>query len=298
MAALFAVTLVAALATATSAEEQGAIRAFAGIPPIQYAVDRIGGAHVETSVLVPPGQSPHSFDATPRQMVALAESRVYFAVGLPFERELLARIEGLDPDLTVVDTGRGVPRRTFEERGHEEEHGDALEHPDTAPTDPHIWLSPRLFRVQARNVLLALSAIDPEHEDDYRENYEKLIIDLNALDAEIGQALAPVRGRAVYVFHPAFGYLTDAYGLTQVAVETGGSEPSARELAVLIRRAREDGVRVIFVQPQFATKSAEAVAREIGGAVVPIDPLAYDYLKNLRDMAGRIQSALWDGGDE
>jgi zinc transport system substrate-binding protein len=299
-----AILLTIALVATTAVAAGATIRAFAGIPPIEYAVDRIGGEHVATNVLVPPGQSPHSFDATPRQMVALAESDVYFSIGLPFERGLLGRIEELNPNLAVVDVGHGVPRRRFADDHHEDERNDApphedaddeAEHDHVAPAalpDPHVWLSPRLFRIQARNVMLALVEIDPEHADEYRESYVRLIADLNALDAEIAEALAPIRGRSVYVFHPAFGYFTDTYGLKQVAVETGGSEPGARDLARLIEQARADGVRVIFVQPQFAARSAEAVAREIGGAVVPIDPLAYDVVGNLGSIAGKVRAAL------
>lgn len=298
---LLAIAMLATSATCSADSGKGSLdglAAFVSIPPQQYVVDRIGGPHVMTEVLVAPGQSPHSFDATPRQMVALAESPIYFAIGLPFERELLGRIEELNPDLAIVDMGRGVPRRALNEHGDDEDgHGPAHEsgrHADVAvgTADPHIWLAPRLLQIQARNVCDALVELDPAHADDYRANLERFLTDLNDLDAEIAEALAPVGGKSVYVFHPAFGYLTDAYGLRQVAVETGGSEPSAKELAGLIERAREDGIRVIFVQPQFSAKSAEAVAREIGGTVVPIDPLAYEYLTNLRTMASRIRKAL------
>ena len=316
--ALFAMAILAAsvAGSAVSGEEPAdALRVFVTIPPAQYVVDRIGGPHVATEVLVPPGQSPHSFDVTPRQMVTLVESRAYFAIGLPFEREIIERIESLSSQLTIVDMGRGVPRRRLIEHGSEggsdEPEGSASTHEHGAPpgpvdtrdrqghaeeepggTDPHIWLAPALLKLQAKNVFEALAELDPEHAAEYGGNLDRLIDDLDALDAEIAEALAPIRGRAVYVFHPAFGYLTDAYGLEQVAVEIGGSEPGPRGLARLIERAKGDGVRVIFVQPQFASSSAEAVARAIGGAVVPIDPLAYDCAANLRTMASRIRAAL------
>jgi zinc transport system substrate-binding protein len=301
-------TLVAGLAGAVTRSDDG-LKVFVGIPPQQYLVDRIGATYVTTEVLIAPDQSPHSFDATPRQMVALAESRAYFAIGLPFEHELLTRIKELNPDLTVVDMGRGVPRRPIEEQadehrpeatetgpgGHEHD-GAAGEHIHDSVTgglaDPHIWLAPRLLAIEAQNAAEALAALDPAHADEYRANLATLRAELDRLDSELTDALAPVRGKTVYVFHPAFGYFTDAYGLKQVAVETGGSEPGARELARLVERARRDGVRVIFVQPEFATKSAEAVAREIGGAVVPIDPLAYDVPANLRNVARWIHAAL------
>jgi len=96
----------------------------------------------------------------------------------------------------------------------------------------------------------------------------------------------------MYVFHPAFGYFADAYGLTQVPVEFEGKEPGARQLAGLIDRARADGVRVIFVQPQFSGKSAAVVAAAIGGAVIPINPLSRDYLANLEAMASAVEQGL------
>ena len=94
------------------------------------------------------------------------------------------------------------------------------------------------------------------------------------------------------VFHPAFGYFADAYGLTQFPVEIEGKNPDAKSLANLIRTAKDKDIRVILVQPQFSPKRAEAIAEEIGGAVVPMDPLARDYIANLLDMAAKIESAL------
>ena len=111
-------------------------------------------------------------------------------------------------------------------------------------------------------------------------------------DRRIAARLAPYAGRPVFVFHPAFGYFTDAYDLRQVPIELGGVEPSARELAGLIERAAVEGVHVIFVQPQFSRKSAETIAAEIGAVVVPIDPLARDYIENLEKMARDVEEGL------
>ncbi len=94
------------------------------------------------------------------------------------------------------------------------------------------------------------------------------------------------------VFHPAWGYFAEAYGLEQVPVEAGGKEPKAAQLQALIRRARERGVKVIFVQPQSSTKSAETVAREIGGAVVYADPMAENWDTNMREVARKFRAAL------
>jgi zinc transport system substrate-binding protein len=116
--------------------------------------------------------------------------------------------------------------------------------------------------------------------------------DLDRLDARLRESLAPLKGRDFFVYHPAFGYFADAYGLRQIPVEIEGKEPTARQLARLIDRARAEGVRVIFVQPQFSAKSAQAIATAIGGSVIPLDDLAKDYLANLAAMAEKVRGAL------
>ncbi len=101
----------------------------------------------------------------------------------------------------------------------------------------------------------------------------------------IQKMLEPYRGRSFYVFHPGFGYFADAYGLKQEAVEAGGRSPTPKQLRVLIEQVQADGVKTIFVQPQFAPQSAQVVAEAIGGKVVPINGLGKDVVRNLEDIA-------------
>ncbi len=292
-----AVLLLAAVPAAAPAS----VSAFCSIAPQQCFVERVGGDLVSVKVLVGPGQSPHTFEPTPRQMADLAESDVYFAIGLPFENRLLGRVEKLGSGIQVIDTSEGIPRRQVEDaHGHDEEDDSA--HDDYANNgergglpDPHTWLNPRFAKMQARNICNALKELVPEHGEELEENLSRLLRDLDALDAELTDALGPLAGESIYVFHPAFGYFTDAYGLRQVPIELGGMEPSARELAGLMDHATSEGVRVIFVQPQFSTRSARAIAEEIGGVVVPIDPLSADYMDNLRTIARDVAKALREG---
>jgi zinc transport system substrate-binding protein len=291
------------------------VSAFCSIAPQEFFVQRVGGELVSVKVLVGPGQSPHTFEPTPRQMADLAESGVYFAIGLPFEDKLLKRVEELGSGIQMVDTSEGIPRRQVEDaHAHDEEdgsapgkdtlHGDRAASTDHASSahnddhgglpDPHTWLNPRFAKVQARNICSALKELTPEHGAELEENLSRLLRDLDALDAELTDALGPLAGESIYVFHPAFGYFADAYGLRQVPIELGGMEPSARELAGLIDHAISEGVRVIFVQPQFSTRSARAIAEEIGAVVVPIDPLSANYMDNLRNIAREVKQALRD----
>jgi len=130
------------------------------------------------------------------------------------------------------------------------------------------------------------------HADAFVRNAAELSAELDALDARIAKALAGLKGRTFFVFHPAFGYFAAAYGMRQEAVETGGKSPSLKDINRLIAEAKADKVRVIFVQPQFSTQAARTIAAEIGGVVVPIDPLAGDYMANMEALAESIRSAL------
>ena len=223
-------------------------------------------------------------------MTSLAEARLYFSIGVPFEQTLLKKITATFENLEIVDTHQGIQRRTtVEPHVHEDEHEH--EHEAGEP-DPHIWLDPILVKQQARTIANTLIATDPDHRTDYQSNLQAFEADLEAVHQEIETVLAPLKGKEFFVYHAAFGYFGQRYHLTQHAVETGGKEPSARQLAELIEKARADEVKVIFVQQQFSTQSAQAIAQAIDGVVVPMDPLARDYLENLRRMAQTIKKGL------
>jgi len=272
------------------------VKTCVSIPPQAYFVERVGGEHVEVMVLVGPGQSPHTFEPTPRQAAELAACQVYFRIGMPFEKQLVQKIAASFQDLRIVDNKEGIPlRRMTAAESVEKEDADHVEHDEDL--DPHVWMSPRLAKTLAATIRDTLVGVDPAHQADYAGNYQTLAADLDACDARIARVLEPLKGREIFVFHPAFGYFADAYGLRQVAVAPGGREPSAKHLGELIDQARKQGVRVIFVQPQFARKNAEVVAEAIGGAVVPMDDLSRDYLPNLLDMAAKVEKALTGAAD-
>lgn len=271
--------LAPAFARADEAPGQG-LAVFVSILPQAFFVERVGGAHVDVEVLVGPGQSPATYDPPPKQLARLGSARVYFRIGVPFEQTFIQRLSSAFPKLVVVDTRQDVPLRLFRpSRGRQ------------AP-DPHIWLDPNRVAIQARTIRDTLCRLDPARKAAYDRNLAAFVEELGQLDRRIRDRLGPFRGEKVFVFHPAFGYFCDAYGLQQVAVQVEGKEPSARQLARLIDRARREHVRVIFVQPQFSRDRAETLAEEIGGAVVPIDPLPRDYVAALDRMSLAIRESL------
>jgi zinc transport system substrate-binding protein len=273
---------------------EGRLPVFVSIIPQKYFVEKIGGEFVDVSVMVQPGASPAVYEPKPAQMVALSKAKVYFAVGVPFEAVWLERIMTANPNLTVVPTEKGIRKRVMREHHHKEEGIATLEkRRDHKIKDPHIWLSPPLVMVLARNVLDALCRTDPSHCAAYETNYKRFIIELVELDAEIRRVFAGQgRGMAFMVFHPAWGYFAEAYGLEQIPIETEGKEPKPAELRELIKHAQRRGIRIIFVQPQFSAKSAKTIAKAIGGEVAYADPLALNWAENLRKQAATFETAL------
>ncbi len=264
----------------------GPPKVFVTIAPFAWAVERIAGSRVEVVRLVQPGQSHESFTPTPLQVAQLMQADVWFRSALPFEKALAGRIATTAERLRVVDIARGIVTRPAE--GHEhagEEHaGENF--------DIHVWLDPRNMKIHAQAICEELCALLPAYAAEFRANFAALSAALDAADARIAAQLAPVKGAALYVFHPAFGYFADRYGLVQKAIEVEGKEPTPRQLADLLRQAREDKVRTIFIQVQFPARGATRIAEAIGADVAELDPTAYDYLANIEHMAGLLATRL------
>jgi zinc transport system substrate-binding protein len=289
----FILALIAALIILPqcSPEEQAkdTLDVFVSILPLSYLVEQIGGEYVSVHVLVDPGKSPETFEPTPRQMAGLAGADLYFAVGqLPFEKQLLAKIRESSSNLEIVITSEGIKHRPMTSDSEHPEHGGNSH----GPVDPHVWLSPPLLKIMAEVICKTLEDKDSEHEALYEANLNRLNARIDDVNERVAAALEPYRGRTIFVFHPAFGYFTDTYGLKQAAIEVDGKSPSPRQIEDLIRLARAEDVRIIFVQPQFDKRSAESVAEAIGGVVVPMDPLAKDILANFKDLAEKILKAF------
>ncbi|MDY6851451.1 MAG: zinc ABC transporter substrate-binding protein [Thermodesulfobacteriota bacterium] len=279
----FVIQTFAALCGAETGE---VMNAAVSIPPQSYFVERLCRDRVKVLVMVRPGESPATYEPTPKQMAKLGRTRVYFRIGVPFENVFLPKLKRNYPDLLIVDTRRGIKLRAMAGGGEDRhEHG-------RAGLDPHIWMSPRLVGIQAVTICGELKRLDPNHANEFEANLKAFQADLNAMDARITRVLAPLKGRTLFVFHPAYGYFAEAYGLKQKAIELEGKEPGPKSLIRIINQAKQEGGRVIFVQPQFSRQSAKTIAEAIGGAVIPLDPLAKDYLKNLGEMADRIAAAL------
>ena len=278
---------------AAEREDAGALSIVVSVPPQQYFVEQIGGDHVDVWVMVPAGSSPATYEPTPEQLRAVSEADAYFTIGVPYEDAWRERIAAANRKMVVVDSAKGIERQPIAAHHHEgEAEGTESDEGHQENLDPHIWLSPRLVRIQAQTIYASLADLDTEHESEYRARLESFLAEIDALDAYIEGKLAPVESRKLMVFHPSWGYFARDYDLEMIPIEVGGQEPSAAELAELITVADEEGVKVVFAQPEFSTKAAETIAEEIGGEVVLISPLATDWLDNLYRVTDRFAEAL------
>jgi len=261
------------------------------ILPQAYFVERIGGELVAVNVMVGPGEEAHTYEPTPGQMKALAESRIFFSIGVEYEQTWIPRFADINPAMLFVDSAAGIERIPVGDAQAQDE-TETDNHTYNEGLDPHVWLSPDNGKIIAENVLLALIAVSPDHEEVLQANYDALIADIDSLDQRIEAALSGVEQRTFMVFHPAWGYFAEKYNLEQLPVQVEGQDPSVSEMAELIEIAREKDIWVIFIQPTFNASDAQAIAAEIGAEVAVVDPLARDWLTNLEAVAEAFAAAL------
>ncbi len=265
---------------------------YVSIVPQKYFAEKIGGALIDVSVMVQPGASPATYEPKPRQMVTLSKTKIYFAIGVPFEKVWLKKIAAANPKMRIVNIQEGIIKIPMEtHRKHEEEHQKRTY--NHVVKDPHIWLSPTLVKIQARNILDALVVMDQANQSVYEAGYKQFIIEIKNRDAELKGIFAGKRKAMEFiVFHPSWGYFAGEYGLKQIPVEIEGKDPKPSDLQRLIKHAKKLGVKVIFVQPQFSAASASVIAQAIDGQIAFADPLALNWTDNLRQVAAKFKATL------
>lgn len=254
-------------------QDSEVIRVVVTILPLADFVENVGGNKVKVTVMVPPGANPHTYEPTPDQLRELTRAKIYVKVGsgMDFELTWMSKFIEINRNMLICDSSRGI---------------------QLIRKDPHIWLSPLNAKIQVENIYEALVKVDPVNRKYYSCNKENYIRKLNELDTGIRKELLKIKKREFMVFHPAWGYFAREYNLKQIAVEKEGKEPAARDLVKLIKQARKIGIKTIFVSPQFSTKGAKVIAREIGGKLVFIDPLARDYIENMHRVLSELIQAL------
>lgn len=311
--------------------ESGKPLVFVPVPPYQEIANRLAGDIFEIHSIVSESDDPHDFSPTPKQVVRFTKAAVLFTGQMPFEENLIKKLSSGKSKVKVFNLTENIEllegncehhdaeseeevyvyvkgQDEAEEKEHDHEHeehaheGHAHEDHDHAhhdhdhhahELDPHVWLSPRILQAQAKTMAGVLkNAATPEQAAQIDQNLKTVLSDLDDLDRELTEKLAFMKGQTFYVYHGAFAYFAKAYGLKQEAIELGGRRPEPKRLAELVGRARDQKVKLIFVQPQFDQSSAKSLADSIGGKVVALDPLERDIFANLRKIADTVgQSA-------
>lgn len=292
-AAVAAFVLGGSLLPASGAEK---LRIFVPVLPYEYLFERIGGDRIEVSAIVQEGGDCHNYSPSPRQVADIARSNLLFAGGLSFEANFYVAVgdgengpkefnllEGLELLEGTCSECASAAAEGKEAHAHEHEHGEK---------DAHVWLSPRVLLHQADRVAAILKQHLPTDATPAIDaNLASLKTELTALNEELMTQLAPKKGRAFYVYHGAFAYFAQDYGLVQKAIEIGNRKPSPKQVAAIAKQAKEEGVTTVFVQPQFDQSSAASLAETIGGSVQMLDPLEKDVIANLRAIAKTIAEA-------
>ncbi len=256
------------------------------ILPQKYFVSKIVGDKFDINVMVKPGFSPASYEPKTSQMKDLLKSKVYFSLGVPFEKVWLKKFKTNAKNTLFVDTSKGIKKLAMIGHSHSEntkEHGQSL--------DPHIWLDPLLVKIQAKNIFETMSKIDSTNIEIYKKNYEKFLKELDELDKGIKKILEPLKAsgnNAFIVFHPSWGYFAHRYDLEQMPIEVEGKEPKPSELIKMIKEAKEHNIKVVFVSAQFSQKSAKTISKNLNANIFTINPLSLDWNNNLLKIAEQI----------
>ncbi|WP_295418114.1 zinc ABC transporter substrate-binding protein [Sulfurovum sp.] len=268
------------------------INTVVSILPEKTFVEAIGGDKVNVSLMVLPGNSPHTYEPKPSQMKDVAQASLYFAIGVEFENVWLPKFRDLNPKMQVIDLGKNIDKRMMTEGDND--HGTSHMHEghEHHGKDPHIWTAPENVKIIAKNIYSALIKVDPDNSAYYKKNYQAFLSLVENTDAQIRKILKNIpKNTKFMVFHPSWGYFAQAYGLVQLPVEVAGKEPKPRELVQLIKEAKKEHVKAIFTQPEFSDNIARVMATELHIKVVKVSPLSADWSNNLIGIAHAIAAS-------
>ena len=247
------------------------------IVPEKTFVEAVCGDLVDIVTLVPSGSSPENYEPTAQEMEKFSNASLYFSIGVPTEEANILPNVG---DVKVISLQDEVAA-VYEDRTFE-----------SGERDPHIWLSPKRVKVMVETIIREMSELDPENKNTYEKNAADYIAQLDDVDQEIKDALKDVESKKFIVYHPAFGYIADDYGLQMYSLEEEGKEATAGHLQDMIDLAKKENIKVIFYQEEIDSSQSEAFAEEIGGKTIQLAPLAADYIDNLKKMAQTMAEAM------
>jgi len=245
------------------------------ILPLKFFAEKIAGNNFHISVLVPPGSSAENFDPTPRDLVDISKSSMYITTGnFGFEKTLADKLLAQNTEIKMIDISKGMPLISSKDHLHDGKF-------DSNGVDPHIWLSPKMAKLIAKNVLDGVSLTYPQYVSTFNKNYQRLIVNIDSIDASIQNSLLPYKNKKFIIYHPALAYFARDYGLSQVSMEVEGKEPTTQNLTKLVDLAKKENIHTIFIQKEFDINMAKSFAEEINAKIVEINALSPDWFKNM-----------------
>jgi zinc transport system substrate-binding protein len=268
----------------TTGTENDKLTVYTTVYPLQYFTKRIGGDHVDVKSIYPAGADEHTFDPTQKDMMALADSDLFFYIGLGLEGFVENAEKTMKNEhVKMIATAAAIPEDRLaesysqdhdadnEEHGQEhdndkdEEHEEHEEHGHSG-LDPHVWISPLLSVELATSIKDALIEENPELKDEFQKNFEQLKEDLVDLDNKFKEMASSSPSKTFFVSHAAFGYIAKSYGLEQVAIAglNSQSEPSQKQLAKIVKDAKDQDVHYVLFEQNVSSKLTDVVRKEIG----------------------------------
>jgi zinc transport system substrate-binding protein len=253
--------------TETSVENQKIV-ALASFYPLYEFTKEVGKDKVDVSLLVPPGIEPHDWEPSIQDLQRIQQADIIIINGIGFEN-WFEDIEKLNSELTIIDSSNGI---NIIKEVNSDQHKDS--HLDASLADPHIWLNPSLAKIQVKNIAESLIELDPDNSLYYHDNSENYIKKLDVLDSKIRNELSNC-SKDFVAFHNAFTYFAKEYGLNQhtiVSNEPHG-ESTSKTLEEIINLAKEMKIQVIFTEEGVDKRTAEVIAKELGGKALTLSPL-------------------------
>lgn len=248
------------------------------IEPQKYLLEKLVGDKYKINTAIPSGSNPETYDPSPSEMVNIGKSQIYFKIGnLGFENTWLNNISLNTPNLEIIDCSKGISILK-DDHGH-------------ANGDPHIWSSPKTILQIARNMYNAVTEEDPSNKKFYLENFRQVEKQVQDTDSIIKLYLKDAPSKSFIIYHPSLSYFAKDYELNQYSIEFEGKSPTPKQLAELIRLAKKENIKVIFIQKEYDVKNAEVIAKEIGAKIVQINPLSYNWDQELIDISKSIAGA-------
>ncbi|MFP5114624.1 metal ABC transporter solute-binding protein, Zn/Mn family [Bacillaceae bacterium C204] len=251
--------------------------------PLQYFTSQIGGKYVNVQTIYPPGADEHTFEPSQKDMMNLADSDLFFYIGLGLEGFVEKSKETLKNEhVKLVPTAEKIdlPRLTDSHDEDEEDHHDTHE-----DVNPHVWLDPIYSKEMAAVIRDALNKQMPEHKEVFNANFQKLALQLDELNTKYKQTIENAKHKKIIVTHAAFGYWEKRYGIEQISISglSTANEPTQKELEKIMSVAEHEGIHYMLFEQNVHSKLGKIVQKEIGAKELPIHNLAIlskDNIKN------------------